>query len=74
MSLEELAVFPPGPNEEFRMGPDYDPKAWSGWARNAANPSRLARYLNYPSLVLRAYCVALPRGVLARLGELFPGG
>ena len=73
MSLEELAVFPPGPNEEFRMGPDYDPKAWSGWARNAANPNRLARYLNYPALVLRAYFVSLPGNVLARLEGLLPG-
>lgn len=55
------------------MGPDYDPAEWSGWERNAANPSRLARYLNYPALVLRAYCVALPRGVLARLEGLLPG-
>ena len=55
------------------MGPDYDPKAWSGWARNAANPSRLARYLNYPALVLRAYFVSLPGNVLARLEGLLPG-
>lgn len=70
---EEVETLPSGPNGEFRMGPDYDPAEWSGWTRNAANPSRLARYLNYPALVLRTYFVSLPRNVLARLGGLLPG-
>lgn len=70
---EEVETLPVGPNGEFRMGPDYVPAEWSGWTRNAANPSRLARYLNYPALVLRSYFVSLPRNVLARLGELLPG-